>query len=662
MAKKFVLKVDKSVPKINYSIDYAAELNPQQLAVVQAGSGHHLIIAGAGTGKTRTLVYRVAYLVESGVPADEIVLLTFTRRASREMLERASLLLDQRCRDVKGGTFHAFCLSVLKRHAGSIGYPNNFTLLDGLDASDVIETLRTESKLDRAKQRYPKKNAILSIFSASRNRGLLIREVLEKDYPGFVVHTDSLEHLFQAYQLYKKKHGLMDYDDLLSKTVELLENNTNVLATVSQKCKHVLVDEYQDTNHIQARLTELLCTVHSNVMAVGDDAQSIYGFRGADFDNIFHFDSRFPGAKILKLEQNYRSTPGILDIANGVLGLAKRKYDKRLFTERTAGQLPVLVKAVDSDYEARFVVQMVMNLREQGTDLSDISVLFRSGFNSFAVELELNKRSIPFVKYGGVKLTEAAHVKDVLSYLRVVENPGDVVAWNRVLMLQEGVGPKTARAVMTLLPEKSSSEIVKSTGLNSSRASHLNSLFDLINELRTKNRLVSSELELILDIYLPMIERLYPKDFQKRILDLETLPSLAESSSSRTEFLNGLVLDPVNLSAVDVERSFADESPLILSTIHSAKGLEFNSVFVINAVDGSIPSSYAVKDSDNIDEELRLFYVALTRAKDNLFVSYPTVQARAGAGAYFTDPSRFIKDFPEEILEQWVLVEEDSSE
>jgi len=659
MAKKFVLKTSKIETPVNYTIDYEAELNPQQLEVVRAGPGFHLVIAGAGTGKTRTLVYRVAYLVESGVAADEIVLLTFTRRASSEMLDRATLLLDQRCKDVKGGTFHAFCLSVLKRYAGSIGYPPKFTLLDSLDASDVIETIRTESKLDRSKERYPKKNAILSIFSASRNRGLPVKQILEADYPGFVVHTQSLELLFTAYQAYKKKHGLMDYDDLLSKTVELFETNSDVLASVSRKCKHVLVDEYQDTNHIQGRLTELLCSVHKNVMAVGDDAQSIYGFRGADFENIFHFGDRFQGASVLKLEQNYRSTPGILKLANDVLEHAQRKYDKKLFTERPPGQLPVLVKAVDSDYESRFVVQMIMNLREQGTDLSDMAVLMRSGFNSFAVELELNKRNIPFVKFGGVKLMEAAHVKDVLSYLRVAENQEDVVAWNRVLMLQEGVGPRTARTVLELLPEKSSTEIVQTTGLSTDRASRLSSLFDLIAELRSKNRIVSSEIELILGIYLPMIERLYPKDYQKRILDLETLPSLAESSPGRSDFLNNLVLDPVNLSAVDVERSMLDENPLILSTIHSAKGLEFNSVFVINAVDGSIPSSYAVKNTEGVDEELRLFYVALTRAKDNLFISYPTVQARAGTGDYFTDPSRFIKDFPEEILEQWVLVEEE---
>ncbi|MEM1097031.1 MAG: ATP-dependent helicase [Bacteroidota bacterium] len=660
MARKFVLKRDTTVPApVELSIDYKGELNPQQYAAATAPGGAVLVIAGAGTGKTRTLVYRVAYLVETGTQPEHIVLLTFTRRAARQMVTRAATLLDGRCQKVQGGTFHAFCAEILRRHATRIGFPGHFTILDSGDAADVIDVLRTTHGYHKKGKRFPRKKTLLSMFSSSISRGLPLAEVLDANYPQFLDYLDDLQTLQVAYDDYKRRHGLMDYDDLLARTLELFRTHDAVRREVAANIRHVLVDEYQDTNRLQSDLVKAFASVHGNVMAVGDDAQSIYRFRGADFRNIFDFPRQFPGTHMLKLEQNYRSTQPILDFANHLIQGALQKYDKHLFTDQQRGERPALVPAPDDRFESRFVAQMVLQLREEGTPLNRVAVLFRSGFNSYDLEVELNRVKIPFVKYGGLKLSEAAHIKDVLAHLKVAENPQDAIAWNRILQLLEGIGPKTAQTLIEWITSAEEDPYQLADRPYSPRyIEELKRLFHMLRGLRKPGVALTAQVEGVLQYYEPILKRKYFEDYPKREQDLDHFVALADQYPSRNAFLSSLALDPIELSALDATGEDEDEAPLILSTIHSAKGLEFHTVFLIKALDGVLPSGYSLKDPDALDEELRLLYVAVTRAEENLFITYPMVQYRRFQGDYMANPSRFVTDVPERLLEVCTLVEE----
>lgn len=661
MARRFTLTSDAGPPaEADLTIDYRGDLNAQQHAAATASGGPTLIVAGAGTGKTRTLIYRMAYLVETGTRPEQIVLLTFTRRAAREMLTRAARLLDGRCQRVGGGTFHSYCLGLLRRHAEALGYPRRFTVLDAADAADVCSVLRSRSGYTQGEERFPRKKTLYNMFSACVSRDLKLGEVLEEKYPQFTGFSDALHDLKNQYAAYKKEHGLMDFDDLLARTLELLERSEDARREVGAQCRHVLVDEYQDTNALQARLVRRFAAQHGNVTAVGDDAQSIYRFRGADFRNIFNFPKQFPDTEILKLEHNYRSTQPILDLANHVIGQARRSYDKELFSDQEAGDRPAIVPAPDDRTEARFVAQMVLTLREQGVPLEEQAVLFRSSYNAFDVEVELNRCGIPFVKYGGMKLSEAAHIKDVLAHLKVAENPQDAAAWNRILQLLYGIGPKTATDLIDWITSAEDDPFAFQENRYSPRyIEALKKLFGLLRSIRGDEKPLTAQVEAVLNYYQPILEDQYYEDYPKREQDLDHFAGLAESFESRTEFLSSLALDPIELTALGADADDGDdEPPLVLSTIHSAKGLEFNTVFVIQAVEGALPSRYALKDPDELDEELRLLYVAITRAEENLFISYPIVQYRRGRGEYLTDPSRFIANVPEKILEPVELVEE----
>lgn len=620
--------------------------------------GPALVIAGAGTGKTRTLIYRVAYLVECGILPHRIVLLTFTRRAARQMVDRAAALLDGRCRDVQGGTFHAFCLGVLRRHGRTIGIEPSFTVLDQSDSADVINVIRTNLGFHKHEERFPRKDTIVSILSAASNRCESVGAILEKEYPQFLGHLDRIRTVGATYASYKRDHALLDYDDLLQLTLQLLSENQSALTAVSSSCEHILVDEYQDTNRLQANLVEVLASVHRNVMVVGDDAQSIYRFRGADYRNLFEFEKRFEGTIRFTLEQNYRSSQQILDLANEVISQAHRKFDKRLFSRSKQADLPGLVPCPDERTESRFVAQMVLQLREEGVALNRSAVLFRSSHASYDLELELNRRQIPFVKYGGAKLTEAAHIKDVVAHLRVLENPSDAIAWNRILLLLEGLGPKSASDLISWITSIKDPLDSEPPHASSRFLDGLKRLFSVLQPLRDRTDRVGDDIEHLVCYYEPMLQRLYPDDTAKRLRDLEHFVGLARNASSRQSFLSELVLDPVELSAMEVKTRQQDESPLVLSTIHSAKGLEFDSVFIIQALEGSMPSAYSLNDDDAIDEELRLFYVAVTRAERNLFISYPAIRYRRGQGEYFADPSRFVTGIDESMLEKWELLSE----
>ena len=672
MARRFVLQPRPAPAASALQIDYAAALDPQQHAAATAPDGATLVVAGAGTGKTRTLTYRVAYLVETGVPAEQVALLTFTRRAAREMIERAGALLDGRCERVRGGTFHAFCLETLRVWAERLGFPRRFGVLDAADAADVVDLARTRLGLGTLPTRFPKKRTLLSMFSAATNRGLHLDDVLTDEYPQYAGHLDLLLDLQRAYARTKRETGVMDYDDLLALTLGLLRDHDDVRASVAGRCRHVLVDEYQDVNALQADLVEQVQTVHGNLTAVGDDAQSIYGFRGADVGHILDFGKRYNGARVLKLEHNYRSTQPILDLANHVLEGAREKYDKRLFTDRAGGDRPALVQAPDDDWESRFVAQVVLDKREGGVGLDRMAVLFRSGWCSYALEGELARRGVPFVKYGGLKLAEAAHVKDVAAHLRVAENPADAVAWNRALRLVEGVGPQTAARLLDWIAAagggaggaaaggaaihalRSVDEVVPSPAV----AQNVGRLVEALTPLRDDALAPEAQVEAVLAYYRPVFERVYADDWTRREADLDAVAALAARHRSRTALLESLALDPLDWSQEASEGALKDEAPLVLSTIHSAKGLEFDTVFLLHALDGVLPSQYAVRDSDGEDEERRLLYVALTRAETELYCSYPLAQYRRGTGQFLTEPSRFLSGVPESLLEPWSLVED----
>lgn len=657
MARRIVLDQERAPDPDRSEVDYRSHLNDRQYAAVTVDGGRTLIIAGAGTGKTRTLVYRVAYLVECGIPPGEIVLLTFTRRASREMLDRAADLLDERCERVQGGTFHAFCNRLLRRYAPRIDFPSSFTILDAADVADVLDILRARRNLHESEKRFPRKGLLQSLFSRSVNTQRALSEIVQEEYSAYADRIEELTALRDAYRRYKRENGLMDYDDLLLRSLELLEDHPDLRRSVATGCRHVLVDEYQDTNSLQADLARTISAVHENLTVVGDDAQSIYGFRGADFRNIRRFPEEYDGVELIKLEQNYRSTQPILDLANRLIDRAPSSFKKELFTRKEGGERPLLVEAPDDRDESRFVAQQVLRLREEGVSLGDVAVLFRRGSDSYALESELDRRGIPFVKYGGVKFTETAHVKDLLGFLKVAENRRDEVAWNRVLQLIRGIGPKTARAIIETLWSIEPYYEFAEHHRNDRYVERLEKLSAVYRRLENGALELGAQIELITEFYRELLPDVYPEDHDERREDLERFRHLAENFGDRTELLSRLTLDPIELSRSRPGGSQLDEPPLVLSTIHSAKGLEFDAVFVIQVVDGTIPSSQALDRAGELEEELRLLYVAVTRARRELYLSHPVVQG-GRKGEYFTRPSRFVRDLPEEVLEPAVLVEE----
>jgi len=660
--KKFILRNDfESAEAVNYTVSYKKLLNDAQIEAVFHDGGPALVIAGAGTGKTRTLVYRVARLIESGVKPGEILLLTFTRKAANEMLQRASQILDERCTRVKGGTFHFYCSQLLHTYSGYLGYPTNFTIIDTADAMDTIQLIRSQMDVQKNKERFPNKRTLYSIFRSSINRQLSVERVLDDEYPQFLHHLKNILLIFDKYKSYKELNHVMDFDDLLVNTKLLLCQNKSICEKVAAENRFVMVDEYQDTNNLQAELTDLFSSFHQNVMGVGDDAQNIYSFRGANHKNIIHFRDRFQDTKIIRLEKNYRSTQSILDLSNQLLEQASEKFEKKLYTDNEKGELPGLVKAANVNDQSRFLTQMILNLREQEIPLSDIAILFRNGRDSFDLEIALNRKNIPFVKYGGQKFTEAAHIKDVLAHVRVLVNPQDTIAWNRVLMLIEGIGPKTARDLFEWIRNNDHPYNIDKSGVTSERyIEQLKALANLFSDLNRIKDDVEKVLEKITGYYRSFCKKRFD-DYPKRMKDLQTFIDISGSYPDLGKLLEEIALDPIESTAIETESTKNDESPIVLSTIHSAKGLEWKIVFVIQCLDGIIPSGYSVDDRGKLDEEIRLLYVACTRAKDQLFFTYPVLH-QGGYGDYFTNPSRFIEDLRDELMEPWILIEEEKNE
>ncbi len=607
-------------------------LNEAQRQAVCHGDGPLLIVAGAGTGKTKTLVHRVALLIARGVPSQRILLLTFTRRAADQMLRRVDTLLRQtRAQGTSGavgqplwgGTFHATASRLLRLHGPLIGLEPGFTIHDRGDSEDLLDVVRTELKLDKSDKRFPKKRSCMAIYSHVVNARQPLEEVLAGNYPWCVDYAEPLKRLFQAYVDLKEKSSVLDYDDLLLFWRGLLADE-QAGRRVRERFDCVLVDEYQDTNRLQAEILKLLRPDGGGLSAVGDDAQSIYAFRAATVRNILDFSTDFPGAHLVKLEQNYRSTNLILEATNAVIAGARERHAKTLWSTRAGSQKPLLVTCDDEGEQADFLVRRILEHREAGIDLRKQAVLFRASHHSILLEGELLRHNIPFVKYGGLKFMEAAHVKDLLAFLRLAENPRDVVAGQRVLTLLPGIGPRTSsKLVQTLLEAKGDFGAWKKTKVPTAAQEEWPKLVEFLLRLAALPATqTAAQVHLARVFYGPWCETRYDNS-GPRLRDLEQLEQLAARFPDRRTMLAEMTLDPPSSTQDLAGPPLLDEDYLVLSTIHSAKGLEWDVVYVMHASDGCIPSDMATKNPEEIDEERRLFYVALTRAKDWLYVTHP---------------------------------------
>ena len=636
---------------MDYRIPYKKELNPSQWEAVNFTQGPLLVIAGAGSGKTRTLTYRVARLVEEGISPGSILLLTFTRKAAQEMLKRATELLDDRCKRVAGGTFHSFAYAVLRKYAYKVGFEHGFSIIDRADSEDLISMMRKTMAGTSKSGSLPRKQTLANIFSRSVNKDMSVEDIVLNDYPQFIRHLGAIHEISKAYQRQKAEHNFMDYDDLLIYLEMLLKKHTDVRDNICKTYQYLMVDEYQDTNKIQAEIIYLLAGNHENVMVVGDDSQSIYAFRGANFENIMRFPEIFPKTRTIQLEENYRSVEPILNLTNVIIERATRKYSKNLFTRKPGGALPLLIKAQSENSQSLFVVEKIQKLHDSGVPLSQIAVLFRASFHSFDLEIELAREGIPFVKVGGFKFVESAHIKDVLAHLKVLFNPYDRISWYRILLLLDNIGPKTALDIYEkILAEKSGYAGFVKTKLKATRSNGLDKLKRLFSDIDSRPMTVAQMGEAIVKYYLPLLKKKYD-DHPKRTRDLEHLVTIMERFPDLEPFLTDMALEPPNTSLND---TLSSEDPaddrLILSTVHSAKGLEWHTVFIIWALDGRFPSIHALHDETELEEELRLIYVAATRAKENLFFTYPAQIYDRMSGTVLDRPCRFIDHIPDDIL------------
>ena len=669
---KYVLRSDAEDNRPRrFTIDYQQELNPSQYEAATTRDGPVLVLAGAGSGKTRTLIFRVARMIEEGIDPASLLLLTFTRRAAEEMIQRAEALMGGRCDKVTGGTFHSFANTVLRRYASLLGFANAFTILDRTDSEDAINLFRSNMGLNKKERRFPRKQTIAKIISLAANKTTSVAEVLDSQFPYLFSELDDLSQIEEDYRQYKRERSLLDYDDLLTHLRELLRSHPEVAERLSHTYRYIMVDEYQDTNRLQAEIVRLLAHVHDNVMAVGDDAQSIYSFRGATVRNIFEFPDLFPGTKVIKLEENYRSTQPILDLSNEIILQAKERYTKNLFTKKDSGFQPALIEADSVHHESRFVAQKILELREEGVPLTEMAVLFRASFHSFDLEFELSKRDLPFVKRGGFKFIETTHVKDVLAHLRILANPQDTVSWHRVLLLLEGVGPKSSDKILShvLGGADQIQRLAEYPGRGAVRI-EVQKLAAALQSVSDPSLSPREQVDMIVQYYLPILKRNYldDREYSKRQKDLEQFSIITERYRSLDRLLSAMALEPPNSSVGNILATDRDEKGVLtLSTIHSAKGLEWHSVFIIWAVDGRFPTLRYKEDGeingDELEEERRLMYVAATRAKENLFISYPinNIFDRA-TGIVLSKPSRFLEDIPHRILNPVFPIEEEDED
>ena len=665
MSREYVLHQFRA--PIHLQIDYARELNPQQFAAVTAPPGPSLVIAGAGSGKTRTLTYRVAYLLEQGIPADRILLLTFTNKAAKEMMRRVADLLGQELAALWGGTFHAVGSRILRQHAGLMGYQRDFTILDREDAKHLITTCVGESEIDVKATRFPKAEVLGEIFSLAVNTHQSVEAILNEQYGYFAQLAPQIADIQQRYAARKQASNGMDFDDLLVLWLRLLQQQEQVRDHYQRRFQFLLVDEYQDTNKLQSDLIDLLAARHHNLMVVGDDAQSIYAWRGADFQNILQFPKRYPEARIYKIETNYRSTPEILQVANAAITANVNQFAKQLTPARKSGIKPAIVVSNDAAEQAAFVAQRVLELRDEGVDLNKMAVLYRSHFHALELQLELTKRNIPFSITSGIRFFEQAHIKDVTAYIKLVTNPRDELAFKRLVQLLPGIGAKGAdklwKQFSTALSGQTGDQAA-AVGLQACVASlpkktavawaqFMATIAQLEGEGIRKN--ASKMIRLVIEAgYEDHLKENYA-NYRSRLEDLEQLAVFAQQFATIEDFLTQLAL-LTNLDADDDRPVSTDDEELRLSTIHQAKGLEFDVVFVIMLCEGLFPSARSLESTDGEEEERRLMYVAITRARNELYLSYPLVRVGYGnSGDSLQHPSRFLREIPQELVEEWNL-------
>ncbi|HXG67698.1 MAG TPA: UvrD-helicase domain-containing protein, partial [Blastocatellia bacterium] len=662
---KLVLKTVSAAARRAPKIDYEGELNETQYEAVTTVDGPLLIVAGAGTGKTRTLVYRVARLIETGARPESVLLLTFTRRAAQSMLTRAAALADERCQRVSGGTFHSMAHATLRRHAELAGVHRMFTVFDQSDTDDLIDLVRRQMGLSTRDRNFPRKHTIGAIFSMAANKLLSIEEVVKNHYPQFLHATDDLEKLLKAFELYKRERHLLTYDDLLARLSEALEISEELRLKLSNQYRYIMVDEYQDTNRLQAQIVRLMAATHDNVAVVGDECQAIYSFRGASFRNMLEFPELFPDAKVIKLEENFRSTQPILDLANAIISEASESYAKQLFSRMSDGPPPVLVNASDENEQSRFVVQRIEELREEGVPYHEMAVLFRAGSHSFDLEIELTRHGIPFRKFGGIKFAESAHIKDALSFLRVVVNPADTISWFRMLKLVDHIGEATAQQILDYLgvekkefrTPRAKEGLLKRLKQFPAKASYKDQLIRLAHLLQSvvEHKTVRAQLAAIERFYRPILQAAYD-DYPRRQREMEHLVAIAKRYKSPEELLADVALDPVETALAEAQAR--GQGFVTLSTVHSAKGLEWDTVFLIWMVDGWFPSSRAYDAFEDLEEERRLLYVAATRAKRHLYFISPMSSYEAATSSYGGGVSRFLEPIPETLLPRATLAGE----
>jgi DNA helicase-2/ATP-dependent DNA helicase PcrA len=663
MSRQYTLQRAPASRDGGIHIDYAAELNEQQLAAVTAPPGPLLVIAGAGSGKTRTLTYRVAYLLENGIDPRNILLLTFTNKAAREMLGRVANLLPVDASGLWGGTFHSIGNRILRRHGTALGYSSGFTIMDREDQKDLIDAVVTSAGIDPKEIRFPKGDVLAEIFSFVVNTEKPMEELLAEKFPYFLPLLDKIQDVRERYEQKKKATNSMDFDDLLQKTLSMFQQHERIAEIYRRQFQFILVDEYQDTNKIQADLVDLLARDHHNVMVVGDDAQSIYSWRGANFQNILEFPKRYPDAQVFKIEMNYRSVPEILEVANAAIAANVQQFRKHLSATRESKALkPALVALNDSAEQAQFVAQRILELRDENVDLNDIAVLYRAHYHAVELQLELSRRGIPYQITSGIRFFEQAHIKDVTAFVRVVANPRDEVAFKRMVKLLPGIGNRTAENLW----RSWENWLVKGGGILSWRE-RLSSmpapakskkaweqLAHTLDEIapagqpNMPSEMITSVVEAIYDDY----AKANFTNYELRREDLNQLAIFARQFKDVHEFLSQLAL----ISNVDAEAApaqISDKEAVNLSSVHQAKGLEFHTVFVIWLTDGMFPSNRSLDTRDALEEERRLFYVAITRARDELYLAYPQMRLSGGYGDVFQRPSRFLQEIPNELVEDW---------
>ncbi len=709
MARDYVLHPFSA--QIELQIDYTRELNEQQYAAVTAPPGPSLVIAGAGSGKTRTLTYRAAFLLEQGIPAERLLLLTFTNKAAREMMRRVADLLGKELPNLWGGTFHSIANRVLRQHAPLVGFQRDFTILDREDARHLISACLADVNLDQTGTRFPKADMLAEIFSLAANTQNSVPEILESHFKKFSALASILTQVQEQYAARKKETNSMDFDDLLAQWLKLMQEQAEPREQYQRRFQFVLVDEYQDTNKLQSDLIDLLAARHHNLMVVGDDAQSIYAWRGANFLNILEFPKRYPAARIYRIETNYRSTPEILNVANAAIKANIHQFEKELAAARKTGPKPVVVVCEDAGQQAAFVAQRALELREEGVDLNRMAVLYRSHFHALELQLELTRRNIPFSITSGIRFFEQAHIKDATAYLKLAINPRDEMSFKRLVQMLPGVGPKVADKLWHCFhlqprvdsaepsaviprprtgeaalkdpeaefggspgPESQTPAAGRNQGAPSGQSPIAVALqacaekvpkkgavawaqfVATIAQLEERNaRAPADMLRLVVEAsYEDYLKQKYA-NYESRLNDLEQIMVFAHQYEQVEDFLSELALLS-NLEAEEGQPTERDEERLWLSTVHQAKGLEFDVVFVIMLCENQFPAALSLTTRGGEEEERRLMYVAITRARNELYLSYPLIRTGYGqTGSMVQRVSRFLTEIPAELVEEWNL-------